>query len=146
MAVSRAADRRPDLGAELHRDSEVAATVAMLAINGPLGVEVAASRFIAGRRESAISLANAIGALAVFAPSASGHPPDGTVVAVGPAKVSGPATTELTRIVLTPSGPAAAFRLEGHTWTFDRDASGVVTGLRRDGLPVTRAMLLAVKG
>ena len=118
---------------------------AMLAINGPLGVEVAAARLLAGRKESATCLADAIGALAVFAPSDSGHAADGGAVAVGPAKAVGPTTTELTHVSVGASGSAAAFRLEGHTWTFQRDASGAVTGLRRDGIPVTRAMLVAVK-
>jgi hypothetical protein len=147
-AVSRAAARRADLGAQFERDGGVggvAAMAAMLAINGPLGVEVAAARLLAGRKESATCLADAIGALAVFAPSDSGHAAEGVAVAVGPAKAVGPTTTELTHVSLDTSGSAAGFRLEGHTWTFQRDASGAVSGLRRDGIPVTRAMLVAVK-
>jgi hypothetical protein len=147
LAVSRAAERRADLRAQFERDGGVggvAAMAAMLAIDGPLGVEVAAARLLAGRKESATCLADAVGALAVFAPQPA-HSGDGTSVSVGPAKTAGPPTMELTRVTLAPSGTAAAFRLEGHTWTFERDPAGAVTGLRRDGIPVSRAMLVAVK-
>jgi|CZKU01.1.fsa_nt_gi hypothetical protein len=148
LAVTRAAERRrADLRVQFERDGGVggvAAMAAMLAINGPLGVEVAAARLIAGRKESATCLADAIGALAVFA-SPPARPADGIAVSVGPAKTTGPATTELTHISLAMTGAASTFRLEGHTWTFEHDANGAVSGLRRDGLPVTRAMLVAVK-
>jgi hypothetical protein len=43
------------------------------------------------------------------------------------------------------SGAATTFRLDGHTWLFDHDDSGAVTGLRRDGVPVTKAMLVATR-
>jgi hypothetical protein len=46
-------------------------------------------------------------------------------------------------VALGATGAATTFRLEGRTWLFDRDPSGAVAGLRRDGLPVTRSMLVA---
>ena len=145
-AVSRAVARKPEIGAQVERDGGVpgvAAMTAMLVIDGPLGVEVAAARLLTGHRESAACLADAIGALAVFAPPA--RPADGIVVRVGPARTAGVATTQLTRIAIDATGVASAFRLEGHTWLVERDASGAVTGFRRDGVRVTTAMLAAAR-
>jgi hypothetical protein len=145
-AVSRAVARRPDLGAQVERDggvSGVAAMTAMLIIDGPLGVEVAAARLLTGHRESAACLADAIGALAVFAPPA--QPADGVAVRVGPAKTAGVATTQLTHVAIDATGAATAFRLEGHNWLIERDGSGTVVGFRRDGIRVTTAMLAAAR-
>jgi hypothetical protein len=145
-AVTRAVARKPELGAQVERDggvTGVAALTAMLVIDGPLGVEVAAARLLTGHRESAACLADAIGALAVFAPPP--RPSDGIAVKVGPAKVVGPATTQLTHLALDATGAANAFRLEGHTWLVERDANGAVVGFRRDGVRVTAAMLTAAR-
>jgi hypothetical protein len=145
-AVARAVARKPELGAQVERDGGVpgvAALTAMLLIDGPLGVEVAAARLLTGHRESAACLADAIGALAVFAPPQ--RPADGLAVRVGPAKVVGPVTTLLTHLALDATGAATAFRLEGHAWLIERDASGGVTGFRRDGVRVTTAMLTAAR-
>jgi hypothetical protein len=146
-AVARAVARSDALRAQVDRDggvSGVAATTAMLVSNGPLAVEAAAARLLAGAAASAASLADAIGALAVFAP-----PPAtataGTTVTVGPAKTTGPPLAQLTHVLIGPTGAATAFRLEGRTWVFDRDPTGAVTGLRRDGIPVTKSMLVSVR-
>jgi hypothetical protein len=142
-ALARAGDQRSDLKAQIDRDGApaVSTMAAMLALDGPLAVEVAAARFIAGHKESPALLSDAIGALAVFAT------PRGSDVSVpvGPAKATGPATTELEKVKLLPNGTASGFRVEGHTWSLDRDAGGAVTAVRRDGQAVTRAMLVAVK-
>jgi hypothetical protein len=140
-AVSRATARSDALRAQIDRDggaSGVAAMTAMLLSNGPLAIEVAATRLLGGARESAAQLADAIGVLAVLAPppaSASA----GWTVPVGPGTGS-PGPAQLTRVVTSSTGAATTFRLEGHTWAFDRD-DGLVTGLRRDGLPVKKATL-----
>ncbi len=145
-AVSRAVSRKPELGAQVERDggvAGVAAMTAMLVIDGPLGVEVAAARLLTGHRESAACLADAIGALTLFAPPA--RPADGLSVRVGPAKTAGVATTQLTHVTLDATGAASAFHLEGHAWLVERDASGAVSGFRRDGIRVTTAMLAAAR-
>ncbi len=145
VAVSRAVSGRDALRAQVDRDggvSGVAAMTAMLVSNGPLAVEVAAARLLTGARESAACLADAIGALAVFAPP-SPSTAAGVTVLVGPAKTTGTAAAQLTHVIVGPTGAATTFRLEGRTWLFDRDATGAVSGLRRDGVPVTRAMLVA---
>jgi hypothetical protein len=144
-AVSRALARSDALRAQVDRDgggNEVAAITAMLLIDGPLAVEVAAARLLGGARESAARLADAIGALAVLAPAAPAAA--GMAFPVGPA-TKGPATTQMTRVVTGVTGAATTFRLESHTWLFDHDDSGAVTGMRRDGVPVTKAMLVAAR-
>ncbi len=146
-AVARAVARKPELRAQVEHDGgvdSVAAMAAMLVIDGPLGVEVAAARLLTGRRESAACLVDAIGALALFAPP-SRPSSDGIAVRVGPAKTAGVATTQLTHVTIDTVGAASAFRLEGHTWLVERDAAGVVTRFRRDGVPVTTAMLAAAR-
>jgi hypothetical protein len=145
-AVARAVGRSEALRAQVERDggiSAVAALAAMLVLDGPLAVETAAARLLAGRKESAASLSDAIGALALFAP---GQSAGGPAVRVGPSsRTSGPPSTELGRVSLAPSGVATSFRLEGHAWAFERDAGGAISGLRRDGQPVTASMLASVR-
>ncbi|HEX3772382.1 MAG TPA: hypothetical protein VHV30_16005 [Polyangiaceae bacterium] len=145
-AVARVMSERPNLKAEIDRAGgggavDVTTMGAMLAVDGPLAVEVAAARFLAGHKESETIAADAIGALAAFVAPRDDRVP----VPVGTGKASGPATTELLVLTSAPSGAASSFRLEGHTWSLERDPSGAVSGVRRDGAPVTRAMLLGVK-
>ncbi len=138
VAVPNAVDSKPDLLAQIDRDGgkdAVSAAAAMLAIDGPRLVHVAVARFETGRPESAAVLTDAVGALSVFAPPAGAG---GLSIPVGPA-MGGPATIRLTQIVMGPTGAAASFRLDGHTWMVDRDAAGAVTGMRRDGVRVTPA-------
>src|SRR5579859_6253872 len=144
VALSRAVAKSDALRAQLDRDggvSEVAPIAATLVIDGPLAVEVAAARLLGGARESAARLADAIGALAILASSSAAAA--GTVP-VGPA-TNGPAATQMTRVVTGVTGAATTFHLEGHTWKFDHDDSGAVTGLRRDGAPVMKSMLAATR-
>jgi hypothetical protein len=132
VAVSNAIDKKPDLLAQIDRDGgkdAVSAAAAMLAIDAPRLVHVAVAHLAAGHPESAAVLADAVGALSVFAqPGGAG----GLSIPVGPA-MGGPATIRLTQISIGPTGAAASFRLDGHTWLFERDAVGAVTGMRRDG-------------
>jgi hypothetical protein len=152
VAVSRAATKSDALRAQIERDggvSAVAAMTAMLVLDGPRAVDVAARRLIEGAKESTACLADAIGALALFAtPPAS--PAAGSTITVGPPGASAaPATpaktappeTQLTHVIIGATGAATTFRLDGHAWSFDRETNGAVSGLRRDGLPVTRARL-----
>jgi hypothetical protein len=145
-ALARAVARNDALRAQVERDggvSEVSAMTAMVVIDGPLALEAAAARLLGGARESAARLADAIGALAVLSPPAPSGAA-GLTVLVGPA-ANGPAAAQLTRVVTGVTGAAMTFRLDGHTWLFDRDDTGAVTGLRRDGVPVTKAMLAAAR-
>ena len=138
-AVSRAVARSDALRTQVERDGGVAGVAAMTAMvlsNGPLAIEVAGRRWLAGARESVACLADAIGVLAALAP------PPGSSVLVGPAKAGAPAAA-LTHVTIGPTGAATSARLEGRTWVFDHDGTGAVTGLRRDGAPITKAMLVA---
>jgi hypothetical protein len=53
--------------------------------------------------------------------------------------------TTATRVSLEPTGAVTALRLGAHVWRFERDATGVVTALHRDGAPVTASMLGATR-
>ncbi|HEY8089812.1 MAG TPA: hypothetical protein VIF09_18255 [Polyangiaceae bacterium] len=131
-AVRRAVDRRPALRASVDHDgpAAVAGTGAMLAIDGPRTLLVAAARSMAGKQDTLAAFADALGALAVFAPPAP--PADGLAVALGHGRV--------THLSLEPSGTVSAFHFENHQWRIERDPSGGVVGLRRDGAAVTPAM------
>jgi hypothetical protein len=134
VAVHRALDRRPQLRVQVDQDGGepgVATLAAMLALDAPRTLDVAAARLIAGRPESAAWLGDALGALAVFAPA--GDAKDGLVVPVE----HGPAT----HVVLEPTGSANAFRLGAHLWRIDRGPAGAVGSLKRDGAPVALSML-----
>jgi len=134
-AVRKATARRPALGEAIARDggeAQVAQLVAMLAVDGARTTEVVAARSLAGKTALLASLADAIGALAVFAP-ASASPSDGLSVPLG--------GVTATHVSLEPTGSTTALRLGAHVWRFERDATGVVTALHRDGVPVTVSML-----
>jgi hypothetical protein len=132
-AVRNAVQRRPSLRGAIDSIGEtaVATVAAMLAVDAPRTMQVAAARWLAGKRESLAALAVALGSLAVFAPASA--PTDGLSVALGQARA--------THIALDPSGVATALRLDGHLWRIDRDGGGAVTGLRRDGATVVASML-----
>jgi hypothetical protein len=136
-AVHRALERRPTLRVQVEHDGGepgVATFAAMLAVDAPRTVEVAAARLLAGKGESAAWLSDALGALAAFAPAADAK--DGLTTPVGHAKV--------THLTLEPTGAASAFRLDAHAWRVDRDAGGAVSGMKRDGVPVATSMLASV--
>jgi hypothetical protein len=131
--VHDALDRRPSLRGAVEREGEasVAAAAAMLVLDAPRTVEVAAARSLAGKRELLASVADALGALAVFAPA--GPVADALAMPLGQGRA--------THVSLDPTGVAAAFHLAGSQWRIDRDATGAVTGLRRDGAPIVASML-----
>src|SRR5262249_51947727 len=131
----RALERRPSLRAAVEHDGadSVALAAAMLAVDAPRTVQVAAARHLAGKRETLAALSDALGALAAFAPDAPVT--DGLALPLGAARA--------THVSLDPTGVATAFHLGGHQWRVDRDASGAVTGLRRDGAPFIASMLSA---
>jgi hypothetical protein len=136
-AVHRALERRPTLRVQVEHDGGepgVATLAAMLAVDAPRTVDVAAARLLAGKGESAAWLADAVGALAAFAPAADAK--DGLTIPAGHAK--------MTRVTLEPTGAASAFRLDAHAWRIDRDGSGNASGMKRDGAPVATPMLASV--
>jgi len=143
VEVARALERRPQLRVQVEHDggdAGVATAAAMLAVDGPRTVQVAAARLLAGQRDTAAAVADAMGALAVFAPAASGRD-QGLAVPVGGAEAGADGALLATRVTLDPTGAASSFRLQGHAWRIDRDGTGAVAAMRRDGARVTTSML-----
>jgi hypothetical protein len=141
-AVVRAIERRPDLRVQIDRDGGQALTATaagMLAVDAQRTVDVAAAHLLAGQPQAVALLADAIGALAAFAPAAS--PADGLAVPVGRPKDGHTETIRATHVSLAPTGAATSFQLDGHLWRVERDDTGAVTALHRDGVPVTSAAL-----
>jgi hypothetical protein len=136
-AVRRALDRRPTLRARVEHDGlpAVATALAMLAVDAPRTIDVAAARFLAGKGDTLAVVADALGALAAFAPE--GTTADGLAVPLGHARA--------THVSLDPAGVATAFRLDAHLWRIEHDDAGAITGLHRDGAPVVTAMLPAAR-
>jgi hypothetical protein len=106
----------------------------MLAVDGERTIEVVAARSLAGKPAVLASLSDAIGAMAAFAPASRS---EGLSLPLG--------GVTATRVSLEPTGAATALRLGSHVWRFERDATGVVTALHRDGAPVTASMLGATR-
>lgn len=164
LAVKRALDNRGELRLRAEKDAAatrgdvsrmlgqprapsvehvVGAALHLLALDAPRAIDLAFVRVLAGRPESAALLSDAIAALAAFAvapgtPAAKGKHPAGLSLKVG--KASG--TTTMTAIRLAPSGAAVGFTLDGHTWAIERGTpGGAVTGVKRDGQPLSLAHL-----
>jgi hypothetical protein len=142
-AVRRALERRPQLRSAVERDGGEAGVVtmaAMLAIDAQRTVEVAAGRLLEGKRESVAWLADAIGALAVFAARpAKGD--EGLAVLVGRADGARVGTARATRVSLDPTGAGSTLRLDAHTWRIVRDDRGMVVRFSRDTAPVSAKVL-----
>jgi hypothetical protein len=136
--LSTAITRRPALSTQIAQDGgadSVAPSVAMLALDAPRAVKVAALRLVGGHPASATALTDAVSALCALVPA--GAPPPCSV-AVGSAN-GGPVATRLMQVAIAPTGPATSFRLDKHLWLFERDAGGAVSGMRRDGTELTQA-------
>jgi len=165
MAVKRALDNRGELRTQADRDATstqgdpsrvlgkpeapsvehvVGAAAHLLLLDAPRTLDLAFSRAIAGRPESAGLLADAVGALAVFASS-----PEGAKAGQGPQLEVGKgalAPIPMTALRLAPNGTAAGFTLDGHAWTIERaGGAGAVSGVLRDGQPVVLSQLTTVK-
>jgi len=136
-AVRRALDRRPTLRARVEHDGlpAVATALAMLVVDAPRTLDVAAARFLAGKRDTLAVVADALGALATFAPQAPAA--DGLALPLGHGRA--------THVSLDPAGVATAFRLDAHLWRIEHDDTGAVTALHRDGAPVVTAMLATAR-
>jgi len=133
LALARATSAKPEMLSPIGHDGgtdAVAAEMAMLAIDAPRSLEVAAAHFSSGRPDTAAVLSDAIGALVSLVP-ATVHGPAASIP-VGPAR-GGATPVHISQIVVNGAGVAVSFRLESHPWAIERDATGTVTGLRRDG-------------
>ena len=163
LAVKRALDARPELRAEADRDwkaaggdpktvlgvpdggsleATLAAAAELLVLDAPRAIDLAMVRALAGRPESAALLADALGALAAYAPATS--TPSGIAVPLGRARKDGAEggseTVLATVLKLTPAGSVTSFTFQGHTWTIERPG-GAAPNVKRDGAQLTLAML-----
>jgi hypothetical protein len=160
VTVRRALEARPDLRAIADKDAAAAAgdpaktlgtpadastssvlasAVELLTIDAQSTVDLAMVGLLAGHPERSALLSDALGALATFAPPT----PNGAVLALGrAADPSG--TTTLTNVRVAVAGFVTAFTLGAHAFTLSRDDAGSIVA-KRDGAPVTLAMLDAVR-
>jgi hypothetical protein len=143
-AVRRALEVRPQLRAAVEHDGGedgVTTMAAMLEVDATRTMDAAAARMVAGKRESVAWLSDALGALAVFSPSAKG---EGLTLPLGRADAAGENGVRPARVSLDATGAASTVQLDSHTWRIGRDDKGAVTGLWRDAAPVTAKMLSTV--
>jgi hypothetical protein len=167
MAVRRALDNRGDLlvraehdASAVHADPSrmlgkarapsidhvVGAAAHLLVLDAPRAIDLAFVRFIAGRPESTAILSDAIGALAAFAVTSGAPAPGGPSQGLSLELGKGNGSTTMTAIRLARDGSAHGFTLDGHVWSIDRAAkTGAVTGVTRDGDPVSLAHLTTAK-
>ena len=144
--VARATDKRPGLAVQIGQDGGapgVATVVAMLVVDPSRTIDVASARLVSGRRETAAWLADALGVLAVSAPAADPRADSRTTGHEGLAVPLG--LTQATHVALDPTGAVNAFRLDGHVWRLERDESGSVSAIKRDGVPVALSMLASAR-
>jgi hypothetical protein len=147
--AARVLASRPDLRAWADRDVQakeaptgsmttedrVANMMAQLLVDAPRTVDLAFSRFLAGRSRTAGLLSDALGVLASTGGTATlglGH------------SAGNDGETErfnATGVNILPAGAATSFILGGHRWEIQRDASGLTGDVRCDGKPVTLAVL-----
>jgi hypothetical protein len=132
-------------------DQAVGAAAHLLVLDAPRAVELAVSRFLKGKPESAALLSDAVAALAANPPAHAGGP--GTPRAQLPVLHVGPATaggkpTRIEDIHLSPKGLATGFTIvPGHVWQLDRSGpADAVTAVRLAGQSVSPAQLKLVKG
>ncbi|MBK6694558.1 MAG: hypothetical protein IPG50_20460 [Myxococcales bacterium] len=131
-------------GGELKGEAQAALGVSFLLLDAPRTLDLAMSRFLSGRPETAALFSDALGVLATHASPREGSP--GLAIALG--RPSGDGTTETvwaTEVELFPDGSARKFTLLGAKWELLRGESGVVTAVRRNGGAVTLAALPSVR-
>jgi hypothetical protein len=165
VSVRRALEARPDLRAQAERDaaaanaepskvlgvpgnpsaqSALAAAVQLLMVDAQTTVDVALAGLLAGRPQRSAILSDALGALATFASAASGAP-SGALPSLVLGSVRDPSgTVAMTSVRTAPAGFVTGFTLGGHVFVLARDDAGGMAA-RRDGLPVTLAMLEGVR-
>ncbi len=138
-AQSAGGDAKKILGFAGDGSPEAAAAGAlrMLLADAPRTLDLAMGRFLVGRPESVALVSDAIGVLA-----ASAGPDAVQSLVLGKGETDGTSSPlPLSNVRLNPSGTAAGFALAGARWEFVRDATGLVTGVHRDGQPLAFSML-----
>ena len=136
------ADGKKLLGAGGSTPESVAASaLSMLLVDAPRTLDLALARFLANKPESLALVSDALGVLAASAG------PDGVQsLVLGKAEADGTSSAlPLSAVRLNPNGTAAAFTVAGAHWELVRGDTGMVTGVRKDGLPLTFAMLQAAR-
>lgn len=134
-------DKKRVLGTpgEASPEGAVAAALGLLLVDAPRTLDVAMARFLSGRPESASLVSDALGVLA-----ASASPASATQFALGKGETDGTSSImDINGVRLAPNGAVLAFTLGGNRWELTRDITGtaVVSGVKRDGQPLTFAML-----
>lgn len=160
IAVKRALDNRGELRTRAEKDAAAAddkkkqlgrpeapsvehvvgAAAHLLLLDAPRTIDLAFARALRSRPESAALLADALGALAAFAPApAAGQGPQLELA-------KGSETVSLTSIRLTPTGDVQSFTLGGKVWTIERaGGAGAVSGISRDSIPISLGNLPTAK-
>ncbi len=154
VAVKRALDNRGDLRLAVDRDvkaakdkvpsqltteQQLAGVMAQLITDAPRTLDLAFSRWLNDRPETAALVSDALGILAAFAPPS----PNGLTLPLGRAKPPSGDSELLpaTSVRLLPNGAATSFTLGGHRWELRRSDAGPVEAVRRDGAPVSLSVL-----
>ncbi len=118
-------------------ESVAAGTLRMLLADAPRAIDLAMARFLVSRPESVALVSDAVGVLAASAG------PDG-VQSLVLGKGENDGTTSplpLSAVRLNPNGTAASFTVNGARWEIVRGDTGLVTGVHRDGQPLSFTML-----
>jgi len=118
-------------------ESASAGALRMLLADAPRTLDLAMARFLSNHAESVALVSDAIGVLA-----ASAGPEGVQSLVLGKGESDGTSSPlPLSAVRLNPSGTAASFTINGNRWEIVRGDTGAVTGVHRDGQPLTFAML-----
>lgn len=112
------------------------AATALLLIDAPRAVDLAMVRFLQGKPESVALLSDALGVLAHV--TSQPNTREDKVLTLGKEGGTSAATGTVQKL---DGGAAVAFTVEGHRWTLDREAGGLVRNVRHDAEPLTLAHL-----
>lgn len=159
LAARRALDNRGELRLQCERDAVAAqndpkkllgrprgpgvdqvigAAVHLLMLDAPRAMDLAFMRLLDGRRESAALLSDALGALAVFAPTPGDRSGQGPRFVLAKPGGSG----EATNVRLAPNGVVTGLSFDGHAWSIDRPSpTFAVTAVTRDTQPIALSSL-----
>ncbi len=118
-------------------ESASAGALRMLLADAPRTLNLAMARFLANHPESVALASDAIGVLA-----ASAGPDNVQSLVLGKGESDGTSSPlPLSAVRLNPSGTVASFTVAGNRWEIVRSDTGAVTGVHRDGQPLTFTML-----
>ncbi len=140
-AQSAARDPRKLLGpaGDGTPESAVAGALGLLLADAPRTLDLALARFLGGRPQSLALVCDALGVLVAAGPPGSAA---GASATLGkPATDGSSEWLGVTGIRLAPNGAAVGFTIGHDRWEVARGAGGTVTGVRRNGQPLTFGML-----